>query len=111
VADRDFTLDDYMAMMANVRGLGPLARVIAGMPGLPEQLRRMGQDASDVERQMDRPRGVYDAMCPDGRRRPDGPDGRRRRRIARGAGVPAGDVDQFIRQFEITRRMMRQAGR
>ncbi len=42
------------------------------------------------------------------RKDPDLLDSHRRWRIARGAGVSVGEVDQFVKQFEVAKNMMRQ---
>jgi signal recognition particle subunit SRP54 len=63
-----------------------------------------------VENQMNRMRAIYDSMSKVERRKPDLLDGGRRRRIARGAGVGLNEVGQFMKQFEMSRDMMRAVG-
>jgi len=63
-------------------------------------------EPDDVERQMARMRGIYHAMNLRERQNPDLLDAGSLRRVADGAGVDVREVDQFIRQFEHTRRMM-----
>jgi signal recognition particle subunit SRP54 len=99
----EFTLQDFMEQMSRVRKLGPMDKVFGMIPGMEN----LHVNARDVEKQMDRMRGIYDAMSITERRNPDRLDPPRRDRIARGAGAPVREVDQFISQFETTRRMMR----
>jgi signal recognition particle subunit SRP54 len=55
-------------------------------------------------------KAIYNSMNREERKKPDMLDGMRRRRIARGAGVEAQAVSQFINQFEMSRDMMRAVG-
>src|SRR5205823_14386255 len=59
---------------------------------------------------MGKMRAIYDSMNKKERNNPDVLDGPRRRRIATGAGVAVNDVGSFIKQFEMTRDMMRAVG-
>jgi signal recognition particle subunit SRP54 len=64
----------------------------------------------DVEKQMGQMRAIYDSMTKVERKNTDVLDGNRRRRIARGAGVDVSEVGQFVKQFEMSRDMMRAVG-
>jgi signal recognition particle subunit SRP54 len=59
---------------------------------------------------MGRMRAIYESMNKKERKNPDLLDGPRRRRIATGAGVAPTEVGQFMKQFEMTRDMMRAVG-
>ncbi len=106
----EFTLDDFMAQMSQVKKLGPMGKVMGMIPGMSEMTRQMNMNESDVEGQMGRMRAIYDSMSKKERAKPDMLDGQRRRRVARGAGVELNEVSQFIKQFEMTRDMMRAVG-
>ena len=67
-------------------------------------------EGGDVERQMQRMRAIYDSMNRKERHNPDSLDGQRRRRIASGAGVAVQEVGSFMKQFEMSRDMMRAVG-
>jgi signal recognition particle subunit SRP54 len=105
----EFTLDDFMAQMSQVKRLGPMDKVIGMIPGMGELTKQMGQ-GGDVEGQMGRMRAIYDSMNRHERKNPDLLDGPRRRRIANGAGVDAQEVGSFIKQFNMSRDMMRAVG-
>jgi signal recognition particle subunit SRP54 len=107
MAKGQFTLDDYMAQMAQVRKLGPMGKVMGMIPGMGELSKAMGQNEGVVESQMGRMNAIYNSMTKKERKNPDLLDGNRRRRIATGAGVQPQDVSQFIKQFEMTRGVMR----
>jgi signal recognition particle subunit SRP54 len=85
-----------------------MEKVIGMIPGMSELTKQMGQ--SDVEGQMGKMRAIYDSMTRAERKNPDVLDGPRRRRIATGAGVNTAEVGQFIKQFNMSRDMMRAVG-
>jgi signal recognition particle subunit SRP54 len=64
----------------------------------------------DVEKEMGRMRAIYDSMTRDERKKPEMLDGMRRRRVATGAGVQLPEVGKFMKQFEMSRDMMRAVG-
>jgi signal recognition particle subunit SRP54 len=102
-----FTLDDYMAQMTQVKKLGPMGKVMGMIPGMNELSKTLGQNEGVVEKQMGRMHAIYHSMSKKERKNPDLLDGNRRRRIAAGAGVLPQEVSQFIKQFEMTRGVMR----
>ena len=55
-------------------------------------------------------RAIYDSMTRQERKKPELLDGMRRRRIASGAGVDVQEVGKFMKQFEMSRDMMRAVG-
>src|SRR5688500_11397175 len=105
-----FTLDDFMSQMGQVKKLGPMGKVMGMIPGMNDLTKNMGMNEGDVESQMGRMRAIYDSMNRKERENTDLLDGNRRRRIARGAGVALNEVSQFIKQFEMSRDMMRAVG-
>src|SRR5262249_7167900 len=105
-----FTLDDFIAQMSQVKKLGPMGKVMGMIPGMGELSKQMNMGEGEVEKQMGRMRAIYDSMNKKERKNPDVLDGPRRRRIARGAGVDVNEVGQFMKQFEMTRDMMRAVG-
>src|SRR5687768_8098075 len=105
-----FTLDDFMAQMGQVKKLGPMGKIMGMIPGMSELTKQVNMDGEGVEQQMGRMRAMYDSMNRAERKNPDVLDAPRRRRIARGAGVDVQEVGQFIKQFNMSRDMMRAVG-
>jgi signal recognition particle subunit SRP54 len=105
-----FTLDDFMAQITQVKKLGPMGKVMGMIPGMSEMSKNMNMGEGEVEKQMGRMRAIYDSMNKKERKNPDVLDGPRRRRIATGAGVDVNEVGQFMKQFTMTRDMMRAVG-
>lgn len=105
-----FTLDDFMAQMSQVKKLGPMGKVMSMIPGMSELSRQVNMGEGEVEGQMGRMQAIYNSMTRREREKVELLDGNRRRRIARGAGVGLNEVGQFIKQFEMSRDMMRAVG-
>ena len=106
----NFTLDDFMSQMSQVRKLGPMGKIMGMIPGMSDITKQLGQNEGAVEGQMNRMQAMYNSMTKTERKKPDILDGNRRRRIARGAGVQVNEIGQFIKQFEMSRDMMRAVG-
>jgi signal recognition particle subunit SRP54 len=110
MAKGQFTLDDFMAQMNQVKKLGSMSRVMEMIPGMSQMTKNMNMADGDVEAQMANMTAIYNSMNKKERANTDLLDGARRRRIARGAGVELNEVSQFIKQFEMSRDMMKAVG-
>jgi signal recognition particle subunit SRP54 len=101
---QEFGLDDFLDQMRQVRRLGPLQSLLGMIPGIGSEMRNVKID----EREFDRLQAIILSMTPDERRRPELIKGSRRLRIARGSGTNVQAVKALIKQFEQTRKIMRQ---
>ncbi len=106
----EFTLEDFMGQMKQVNRLGPMSKVMGMIPGMSQLTQQLNMGDGDMEKQMGRMRAIYDSMNRKERHKPEILDGPRRRRIARGAGVQVTDVSNFMKQFQMSRDMMRAVG-
>ena len=101
----DFTLDDFLEQMQQVRKLGSLSKIMGMLPG-------MGQFRDQLEnfdeREIDRIQAVIQSMTPGERANPKLIDGSRRARIAKGSGRQVSDVNQLVDRFFEARKMMMQ---
>ncbi len=100
----EFGLDDFLEQMRQIRKLGPLQNLLGMIPGLGQEMRGMKID----ERDFDRLQAIILSMTQEERRRPELIKGSRRLRIAQGSGTNVQAVKQLIKQFEQTRKIMRQ---
>jgi len=105
-----FSLEDFMSQISQVRKLGPLGKVMGMIPGMSELSKQVKMNDGDMDRQLVRMRAIYDSMTPAERKKPDMLDGNRRRRIGTGAGVALNEVSQFMKQFQGMRDVMRAMG-
>ena len=98
-----FTLEDFLDQMQQVRKMGPLQNLVGMMPGLPKEAR----DAEVDESQLGRIEAIIRSMTPEERRNPTVINGSRRLRIARGSGTSTQDVNGMLKQFKMVQQMMR----
>ena len=104
----EFTLEDFLKQLQQVRQMGPLQSLLGMMPGFAgQQLKGMKVD----EKELDRVEAIIRSMTADERRRPELIKGSRRLRIARGSGTSVQQVNQLVKQFDQMRKLMRQIGR
>ena len=85
----EFTLDDFMAQMGQIKKLGPIGKVMGMIPGMSDLTKSVNMNDADVERQMTHMRAIYDSMTREERKKPDLLEHSRRRRVSAGAGVPS----------------------
>jgi signal recognition particle subunit SRP54 len=108
LARDEFGLDDFLAQLKAIRRMGPLTNLLGLMPGFAgHQLQNMKVD----ERELDRVQAIILSMTPAERARPELIKGSRRLRIARGSGTSVQQVNQLVKQFGQTRKLMKQVGR
>ncbi len=104
----EFTLEDFLDQLQQVKKMGPLEEILGMIPGMnARKLRGVQVD----DRALVRIEAIINSMTPEERRRPQIIDGSRRRRIARGSGTSVQDVNRLLRDFESMRKMMRRFGR
>jgi signal recognition particle subunit SRP54 len=104
IRKEQFTLDDFLEQMQQVRKMGPLTSLLKMMPGVGQQLGSLDVD----ERELDRLQAIIQSMTPEERANPQIIDGSRRRRIARGSGTTVQAVGQLVKQFGQMKKLMRQ---
>ena len=101
----DFTLDDFLDQLRQVRKMGSMNEIMKMIPGLSKAMPNVDIDEGDVAR-----RG--DHLLDDAARaaRPEILNGSRRKRIAAGSGTQVADVNRLVKQFEASRQLMKQMG-
>jgi signal recognition particle subunit SRP54 len=104
---QQFTLEDFLDQLRQVRRMGPLTNLLGMMPGMGKAMKQL-RGANMDERDLDRIEAIILSMTPAERARPDLIDGSRRRRIAQGSGTTVQAVNQLVKQFGQMRRMMAQ---
>jgi len=99
----DFTLDDFLKQMQQLRKLGSMSKLMGMLPGMG-QFR--DQIANFDEREIDRIQAIIQSMTPAERANPKILDGSRRLRIAKGSGRQVSDVNGLVERFGEARKMM-----
>jgi signal recognition particle subunit SRP54 len=100
-----FTLEDFLKQMKQVRKMGPLSGILGMLPGMGAM--KQLKNANIDERQLDRTEAIILSMTPAERHEPHLIKGRRRKRIADGSGTKVQEVRALVKQFDQMRVMMR----
>jgi signal recognition particle subunit SRP54 len=107
IRKNQFTLDDFLEQMQQVRSMGPLQNILKMLPGVGQQLNGLKVD----DKELDRLQAIITSMTPAERANPKIIDGSRRRRIAAGSGTNVQAVSNLVKQFAQMQKLMRQMAR
>jgi signal recognition particle subunit SRP54 len=105
----EFTFEDFLNQLRQMKKLGPLDKLVDMLPGGSEAAKQM--DMSKSEREMRRMEGMICAMTPKERRNPNILNASRRRRIAAGSGVTVAELNDLLKKFSQMQQMMRKMGK
>ncbi len=105
IRKQQFTLEDFLVQMRQVRKMGPLQNVLGMMPGMGKAMKQIRQADMD-EGELDRIEAIILSMTPAERVNPALIDGSRRKRIAKGSGTTVQAVKQLVKQFDQMKKMM-----
>ena len=104
LAKNEFTLEDFLDQMQQLRKMGSLKSMLGMMPGAGAMRKQL--DNFD-EKEIDRTEAIIRSMTPGERRQPKILNGSRRLRIARGAGTTVTEVNSLVNRFEQAAKMMK----
>ncbi len=99
----NFTLEMFRSQFQMIAKMG-MKDMIGRMPGMADMI----PEGEDPEEALKRVQGMIDSMTKKEKLDPDSIDPNRRRRIAKGAGVEPHEVNQFLKQFDQVRALMKQ---
>ncbi len=100
-----FTLSDFLSQLSQLKKMGPLHKMVGLLPGVSSSaLKGLKLD----ERALGRTEAIIGSMTVEERENPRIIDGSRRRRIARGSGTTVEQVNLLLRQFELSKKMMKE---
>lgn len=105
----EFTLDDFLEQLRQMKKLGPLENIVKMLPGGSEMARE--NDLTKSERELRRMEGILCAMTRQERRNPSLLNARRRQRIARGSGVTVAEVNTLMNKYYQMQQMMKKFGK
>jgi signal recognition particle subunit SRP54 len=102
----EFTFEDFLDQMQQMRKMGPLDQVLGMLPGMGniKQLQNMQVNEKDLAHV----EAIIRSMTAGERRNPAIIDGSRRKRIAKGSGTSVQDVNRLLKQFTETQKLVRQ---
>jgi signal recognition particle subunit SRP54 len=103
IRKQEFTFDDFLDQLHQIRRMGPVSGLLKMIPGLGSQLGGLKID----DRELDRVQAIITSMTAEERANPSILNGSRRRRIAQGSGTNVSAVNQLVKQFGQMQKMMR----
>ncbi|MCR4923652.1 MAG: signal recognition particle protein [Lachnospiraceae bacterium] len=106
-----FDFEDYLDSMSQMKKMGGLSSILGMMPGMSAKMGGMSPkdlEASLDEKRMARLEAMILSMTKEERKNPDLLNPSRKHRIAKGAGVDISELNRFLKQFEQSRKMMKQ---
>lgn len=104
-----FSLDDFLDQLRQMKKMGPLENLVAMLPGGAEAVKQA--DLSKGEREFRRMEGIICAMTRQERRTPSILNAKRRLRIANGSGVKVSEVNNLLNRFTQMQQMMKKMGK
>jgi signal recognition particle subunit SRP54 len=102
----EFTLDDFLDQLQQLKKMGPLSGVLGMLPGVPKEMK----NADLPDDMLKVTEAIIHSMTPEERRRPEIINGSRRTRIAKGSGTQVADVNRLVKQFSEMQKMMKKMG-
>jgi signal recognition particle subunit SRP54 len=106
--ENDFTYEDYLTAMEQMKKLGSLSKIMEMLPGMPKEMKDIDFDAG--EKQLGRVKAIIHSMTPKERRNPKliAGSSSRKKRIAKGSGTSLQEVNKLIKGFDMMRKQMKQ---
>ena len=102
----EFTLEDFAKQLKQMRKMGPFGQLMEMLPGQMGQVARQ-VDPNEAEGQLKQIEAVINSMTIEERRNPKILNASRRRRIARGCGMEVQVVNQVMKRFRDTQRLLK----
>jgi signal recognition particle subunit SRP54 len=100
-----FTLEDFLSQLRQVKKMGSLGGLMRLMPGMNKDMREAASQIDDGE--VARVEAIVCSMTPAERNDTTIMDGSRRSRVARGSGTTVQDVNSLLKQFKEMQKMMK----
>ena len=102
----DFDFNDYLTSLEQMNKMGGISSILNMLPGVGSKMKDV--ESMIDEKAMDRTKSIILSMTPQERSNPGILNLSRKNRIARGAGVDVAEVNRLVKQFEQSKKMMKQ---
>ncbi len=106
-----FTLDDFLKQLRQIRRLGNIGQILDMLPGMGRLRQQMNIDNEQAQKQLSKIEAIICSMTPKERRNPKILNASRKRRIAAGSGTSVQDINALLKQFREMQRMMKMIGK
>src|SRR5260221_6529352 len=104
-----FTLEDFLEQLRQMRKLGPLESIIGMLPGGSEAIK--GADLRKQEKEFVHMEAMICGMTPQERHNPHILNAKRRQRIAKGSGVSVAELNTMLNKFSQMQQMIKKMGK
>ena len=104
IAKNEFTLEDFLEQMQQLKKMGSMKDLLAKLPGAGQMKNQL---ENFDEKEIDRTEAIIRSMTPFERRQPKVLNGSRRLRIAKGSGTTVTEVNSLVNRFEQAAKMMK----
>jgi signal recognition particle subunit SRP54 len=104
IAKSEFTLEDFLEQMQQLKKMGSMKDLLAKLPGAGQMKNQL---ENFDEKEIDRTEAIIRSMTPMERRMPKVLNGSRRLRIAKGSGTTVTEVNSLVNRFEQAAKMMK----
>ncbi|WP_313568087.1 signal recognition particle protein [Acetoanaerobium noterae] len=102
----DFTFDDFLDQMQQIKKMGPLKNLLEMIPGMSQMKQLKDVDIDDKE--LMKIEAIIQSMTKKERQNPSIINASRKKRIAMGSGTHVSQVNRLLKQFEESKKMMKQ---
>lgn len=103
----EFTLEDFLEQMGQINKMGGLGKMIGMLPGLGAN-KVSEEDIEKGEQEFKQMEAIIYSMTIEERRNPSLLNASRRKRIAAGSGQPVSKINNLIKKYEDTKKLMKQ---
>ena len=107
IKKNEFTLEDFLDQMGQITQMGGLGKMIGMLPGLGAN-KVSDEDIEKGEQEFKQMEAIIYSMTIEERRNPSLLNASRRKRIAAGSGQPVSKINNLIKQYEDTKKLMKQ---
>ena len=104
----EFNFNDFLDQIGQVQKMGSMGDLLSMLPGVGSKMKNVSIDEEAADKNMKQTKAIIQSMTAKERENPDLINPARKRRIAAGAGVDVADVNRLMKQFEQSRKMMKQ---
>jgi len=104
--ENDFTLEDFLSQMQQIKKMGPIKDLLGMIPGISQQINL--DDVNIDPKAMAHIEAIIQSMTKEERNNPSILNGPRKKRIAMGSGRTIAEVNRLLKQFEESKKMMKQ---
>lgn len=111
ILKNQFTLDDMLKQLQQVKRMGSIGRVMDLLPGMGRMKQQLNIDNEAAQQQLKKVEAIIYSMTPSERRHPKLLNASRKKRVAAGSGTSVEDINALLKQFREMQRLMQMIGK